>query len=68
MSNIITVEKINEIKFYQMPKAFFHNPEYINMKNESKIAYSILRDLLSLSIENNWVNKNDEEIEHKRFC
>ena len=60
MSNIITVEKINEIRFYQMPKAFFHNPLYTGMKNESKIAYSILRDLLSLSLDNNWVNDKNE--------
>ena len=60
MSNIITTEKINEIRFYQMPKAFFHNPLYTGMKNESKIAYGILRDLLSLSLDNNWVNDKNE--------
>lgn len=59
-ARIITIEKINEIRFYQMPKAFFHNPLYIGMKNESKIAYAILRDLLPLSIENNWVNDKNE--------
>lgn len=60
MANIITTEKINEIRFYQMPKAFFHNPLYTGMKNESKIAYAILRDLLSLSLDNNWVNDKNE--------
>lgn len=60
MARIITTEKINEIRFYQMPKAFFHNPLYTGMKNESKIAYAILRDLLSLSLDNNWVNDKNE--------
>lgn len=60
MPRIITTEKINEIRFYQMPKAFFHNPLYTGMKNESKIAYSILRDLLSLSLENGWINDKNE--------
>lgn len=56
MSKIITVQDVNETIFYQIPKSFFHNPLYIDMKNESKIAYAILRDLLELSIKNNWVN------------
>lgn len=60
MPNIITTQKMNEIRFYQMPKAFFHNPLYTGMKNESKIAYGILRDLLSLSLDNNWVNDKNE--------
>lgn len=60
MSKIITTSYLNETKFYQMPKAFFHNPLYMDMKNESKIAYMLLRDLLSLSIKYKWINENDE--------
>lgn len=30
------------------------------MKNESKIAYALLRDLLELSIKNNWINDAGE--------
>lgn len=60
MAKIITTNDINQIKFYQIPKSFFHNPLYMDMKNESKIAYSILRDLLDLSIKNNWINENNE--------
>jgi hypothetical protein len=60
MGKIITIDDINSTKFYQLPKAFFHNPLYIDMKNESKIAYSILRDLLELSIKNNWINDKRE--------
>ena len=60
MSKVITINDMNQIKFYQMPKAFFHNPKYMTMKNESKLAYTILKDLLDLSIENNWVNDKNE--------
>lgn len=60
MAKIITAEYINETKFYQIPKSFFHNPLYKDMKNESKIAYAILRDLLELSIKNNWINQDNE--------
>jgi len=60
MPKIITVEDLNKTKFYQLPKAFFHNPKYMKMKNETKIAYTLLRDLLDLSIKNNWINDNDE--------
>lgn len=60
MPKIITTNDLNKIKFYQIPKAFFHNPLYSDMKNDSKIAYAILRDLLDLSIKNNWINENNE--------
>jgi hypothetical protein len=52
-----TLENLNSTIFYQLPKAFFHNPLYIKMKSDSKIAYSILRDLLPLSAQNNWINE-----------
>lgn len=48
---------MNSNIFYQLPKAFIHNPKYMFMKSDSKIAYSLLKDLLSLSIKNGWVNE-----------
>ena len=57
MANIITLEHMNSNIFYQLPKAFMHNPKYMFIKSDSKIAYSLLRDLLSLSIKNGWVNE-----------
>lgn len=60
MPRVITLDHINETKFYQVPKAFFHNPLYIDMKNEAKLAYALLRDLLDLSIKNNWINEKNE--------
>ena len=60
MSNIMTKEDVKIIQFYQMPKVFFGVSKYAAMKNESKLAYMLLQDLLPLSIENNWVNKKGE--------
>lgn len=56
MPNIITLEHMNSNIFYQLPKAFMHNPKYMFMKSDTKIAYALLRDLLSLSVKNGWVN------------
>lgn len=60
MSELITKEYVRETQFFQMPKGFFNNPKYMPMRCESKLAYMLMLDLLPLSIENNWVNKNGE--------
>ena len=46
------------LRFYQTPKALFKNPRYIDLSLGSKLMYSILRDRLDLSIENNWTDEN----------
>ena len=60
MKNLITKDYVSQIQFYQMPKAFFQNPNYMAMRIESRVAYMLLLDLLPLSIKNNWVNKKDQ--------
>lgn len=60
MQKLFTAELVNQIQFYQMPKSFFHNPKYIPMKNDAKLAYMLIRDLLTLSIQNDWVNERNE--------
>ncbi|MEB6046475.1 replication initiator protein A [Staphylococcus pseudoxylosus] len=59
MSNF-NIKEIQKEKFYQLPKVFFTNPKYINLSNDAKITWSILRDRLDLSIRNNWVDKNGD--------
>lgn len=56
----ITVKDLNNDSFYKIPKGFLHNPKYISMKSESKLAYSLLKDLLDLSAKNGWVNASGE--------
>ena len=59
MSNF-NIKEIQKEKFYQLPKVFFTNPKYVNLSNDAKITWSILRDRLDLSIKNNWVDKNGD--------
>ena len=47
--------------YYQLPKVFFTNKNYINLSNDAKIAYSILKDRFNYSIKNNWVD-NEKHI------
>ncbi len=42
------------LRFYQVPKALFKNPEYKGLDLGPKLMYSVLRDRLDLSIKNNW--------------
>ena len=57
-NNYFTVSEQYKEKFYQLPKVFFTNPDYIKLSNDAKIAYAILRDRLELSIQNNWVDQD----------
>lgn len=59
MSNF-NIKEIQKEKFYQLPKVFFTNPKYVNLSNDAKITWSILRDRLDLSIRNNWIDKNGD--------
>lgn len=60
MSKVITVQDFNRTNFYQLPKAFFYHEKYTGMRNEGKIAYALLRNLLTLSIQKGWVNEKGE--------
>lgn len=45
------------LRFYQTPKALLKNPRYEGLSLGPKLMYSILRDRLDLSIQNNWKDK-----------
>lgn len=60
MSKIITLQSYNTIQFYQIPQAFYHNPKYIGMNPCSRETYAMLRNLLTLSINNGWINEAGE--------
>ena len=49
-----TLKEEITLRFYQVPKALFKNPEYKGLSLGPKLMYSILRDRLDLSIINNW--------------
>lgn len=47
-----------ENTFYQIPKELFINPAYTKLSSDSKLLYGLLLDRLSISIKNNWVDKD----------
>lgn len=53
--------KVNEClenTFYQVPKELFNNPYYMSLSLISKVLYGLLLDRLSISIKNNWTDKD----------
>ncbi|MEZ7574285.1 replication initiator protein A [Streptococcus parasanguinis] len=54
--------KINEVRnnvFYQLPQWLF-DPEYKDMSLRAKVVYALIFDRRSLSLENNWYDKNGD--------
>ena len=54
--------KINEVKnnaFYQLPQWLFDS-EYKDMSLRAKVVYALIFDRRSLSLENNWYDKNGD--------
>ena len=59
----MTVYKIDDIikmNFLKLPKALLLNPKYKKLSSDSKLAYAILLDRLSLSQRNGWINNKGE--------
>lgn len=47
-------------RFYKLPKLLFESERYADMKLEVKVAYSVLKDRLELSISKGWVDENGD--------
>ena len=60
MSELITVEKLNSVAFYQIPQAFYYHPKYVGMSGSARETYAILRNLLGLSVKSGWINEKGE--------
>ena len=59
----MAVYKITDIiacEFLKIPKAMFANETYRRLSSDSKLAYALLYDRLSLSKLNGWINERDE--------
>lgn len=56
--NYVTIYEEYKHKFFQLPKVFFTNDKYLNMSNNAKVAWSLLRDRASLSRKNGWFDKD----------
>ena len=59
MCKFINKEDFKVSSFYRLPKALM-SERYDSLMLESKVAYSLLLDMVSLSIENDWVNEKGE--------
>ena len=44
-------------RFYTLPKILFESDRYKQMRIDTKVAYAILKDRLSLSLKNNWIDE-----------
>lgn len=64
MTKLISKESLKELQthtsYFDLPTAFFSDPKYTSMRLASKMAYMIMLDLAGQSVENNWVNENNE--------
>ncbi|MDA9428132.1 putative replication protein repa [Enterococcus mundtii 1A] len=57
--NFYKSKEVYREKYYQMPKIFFTNEKYVNLSNDAKIAYMLLKDRFDYSVKNNWVDSDD---------
>lgn len=54
---VYTVNDItNHEEFYKLPRELVKSKKFSDLSPNAKILYSLMRDRLSLSIKNNWVN------------
>ncbi|MDT2909340.1 replication initiator protein A [Lactococcus lactis] len=45
--------------YYQLPKVLFSNIKYKKLSNDAKVAYALLKDRFNYSVQNNWVDEED---------
>lgn len=55
-----TATDIARGRFYQMPKFLFDGVLKKGLSNDAKVLYSLLKDRHELSLQNNWVNEDNE--------
>ncbi|WP_316960163.1 replication initiator protein A [Staphylococcus simulans] len=53
------LSQVKTERFYQLPKYLFEDPYFKKMSAEAKIMYALLKDRFELSIQNEWVDENN---------
>lgn len=57
--NLISVDEYQTSeRFYALPKILFESDLYKEMRLEAKVFYAVLKDRLSLSFKNNWIDED----------
>jgi len=52
-----TIQDAEQFTFFRIPKVLFTGERYKDMTTDARVLYGILLDRLSLSVKNNWVDK-----------
>src|SRR5699024_2541292 len=52
--------KYNQETFYKLYKFLFEDNRFKTLSDSAKIAYTLFRDRFNLSIENNWIDDNND--------
>jgi len=50
-------DDVEQLIFYRIPKLLFTSPEFRTLSDSAKILYGLMLDRTSLSIKNNWIDK-----------
>ena len=57
--NLISVDEYQTSeRFYALPKILFESDLYKEMRLDAKVFYAVLKDRLSLSFKNNWIDED----------
>lgn len=59
-----TGKEQENISFFMLPKILFENEQLKNLSLKAKVIYSLLRDRVSLSIQNNWIENGEVYIKY----
>ncbi|MDN6572180.1 MAG: replication initiator protein A [Staphylococcus equorum] len=57
--NFTNVKKAYEVKFYALPQILLQGERYKDLSDSAILLYSVLRDRLNYSLQNNWVDENN---------
>ena len=57
MNNYFNQNGAKQIAFYRVPKALFTEEKYKALSTDSKMLYGLLLDRMSLSLKNDWVDR-----------
>ena len=49
-----------QFSFYRIPKALFTEPNFRELSTDAKVLYGILRDRMSLSLKNQWLDAQNK--------
>jgi hypothetical protein len=52
-------DEADTYSFYRIPKALFSDPGFAGVSCEAKVLYGLMLDRMSLSIKNNWLDKQN---------